>query len=76
MDVVIDDGDHSPQGQQATLRRMWRFVRPGGLYIIEDVMTGAPDGTLPCNHRPAQTPVRARQYLVGSWAARRSCPDS
>jgi len=47
MDVVIDDGDHSPQGQQATLRRMWRFVRPGGLYIIEDVMTGAPDGTLP-----------------------------
>lgn len=46
-DIVIDDGDHSAHGQQRTLQHMWRFLKPGGLYVIEDVMTGSPDGMLP-----------------------------
>merc|ERR1712216_222203 len=37
MDIVIDDGDHSLEGQQRTLDVMWPYLKPGGFYIIEDV---------------------------------------
>ena len=40
-DVIIDDGDHSPSGTQRTLLAMWPNLRPGGLYIIEDIITGS-----------------------------------
>lgn len=36
-DVIIDDGDHSPASQLATLANLWPHVKPGGLYVIEDV---------------------------------------
>lgn len=36
-DIIIDDGDHNPDSQQATLKNLWQMVRPGGLYIVEDV---------------------------------------
>lgn len=39
-DVVIDDGLHTWQGQQATLVHLWPLVRPGGAYFIEDVVWG------------------------------------
>eukprot|EP00929_Paragymnodinium_shiwhaense_P044978 TRINITY_DN23037_c0_g1_i2.p1 TRINITY_DN23037_c0_g1~~TRINITY_DN23037_c0_g1_i2.p1 ORF type:complete len:434 (+),score=47.75 TRINITY_DN23037_c0_g1_i2:151-1452(+) len=42
-DVIIDDGLHTPLGQWATLRSLWRLLRIGGLYIIEDV--GRSSGT-------------------------------
>ena len=41
MDLVIDDGDHAPEGINKTIAALWRLVRPGGLYVIEDVATGA-----------------------------------
>jgi len=41
MDLVIDDGDHSRDGNARTAASLWRLVRPGGLYVIEDVATGA-----------------------------------
>jgi hypothetical protein len=37
VDVVIDDGSHSASDQLATLDVMFRYVRPGGYYIIEDI---------------------------------------
>lgn len=37
MDIIIDDADHSFRGQERTLHVMWRFLRAGGYYIIEDV---------------------------------------
>jgi predicted O-methyltransferase YrrM len=40
MDVVFDDGDHSPSGNLATLQCFWPLVKPGGFYVIEDVITG------------------------------------
>lgn len=40
MDVVIDDGDHIPRSNARTLLNFWPLVRPGGFYIIEDVVTG------------------------------------
>lgn len=41
MDVIIDDGDHYPVVMQKTLIKWWPYVRKGGLYIIEDIATGA-----------------------------------
>ena len=38
-DVVIDDGSHLPYHQIVTFAALFPFVRPGGLYIIEDVET-------------------------------------
>jgi len=37
MDVIIDDALHDNYHMARMLRIFWRFVRPGGYYIIEDV---------------------------------------
>ena len=36
-DIIIDDGDHSPEGQMETARVWIPKVKKSGLYIIEDV---------------------------------------
>ena len=41
MDIVIDDGDHFPPAMERTLLAWWRYVKPGGFYLIEDIATGA-----------------------------------
>ena len=38
MDIVLDDGAHSAETQQATLVNLWPAVRPGGFYLVEDVL--------------------------------------
>lgn len=38
-DVVIDDGDHREHSQLKTFSLLWPKLRPGGLYIIEDVQS-------------------------------------
>ena len=37
VDVVIDDGGHQPHQQIATLEALLPHIRPGGVYICEDV---------------------------------------
>lgn len=37
VDVLIDDGGHTPEQQQVTLEEMLPHVRPGGVYICEDI---------------------------------------
>lgn len=37
--VIIDDGSHVPSHQWNTFSALWPFVKPGGLYIIEDIET-------------------------------------
>jgi hypothetical protein len=37
VDVVIDDGGHTPEQQRVTLEEMLPRLRPGGVYICEDV---------------------------------------
>jgi hypothetical protein len=39
LDIVIDDGSHQPDDQQATLLRLWPSLKRGGLYVIEDIHT-------------------------------------
>lgn len=37
IDVLIDDGGHEPEQQLATLEEMLPHLRPGGVYVCEDV---------------------------------------
>ena len=37
MDVIIDDGPHERSNQEITLANFWTYLKPGGVYIIEDV---------------------------------------
>lgn len=38
-DVVIDDGSHMGADQQASKEILWPRMNPGGLYIIEDILS-------------------------------------
>ena len=39
MDIIIDDGGHCMNHHAYTLAGLWRKLKPGGFYIIEDVHT-------------------------------------
>ncbi len=43
-DIILDDGGHSMTQQQVSLAFLFRHVRPGGYYVIEDVQTSMRDG--------------------------------
>jgi hypothetical protein len=38
LDVIVDDGSHWPADQLATLTNLWPYLRPGGTYVIEDLL--------------------------------------
>lgn len=38
-DIIIDDGSHVPSHVIFTFFNMWSTIKPGGLYIIEDLET-------------------------------------
>ena len=38
LDIIIDDGQHSWPIQSKTFEIAWTHLKPGGLYIIEDIM--------------------------------------
>ncbi len=37
-DLIVDDGSHILRHQLLTLANLWRYVKPGGLYVIEDIL--------------------------------------
>lgn len=37
-DLIVDDGPHDPRSQITALLNLWEFVKPGGYYVIEDVL--------------------------------------
>ena len=39
IDILLDDGGHSMEQQQVSLGYLFKFVKPGGYYILEDVHT-------------------------------------
>ena len=41
-DVIIDDGGHTMNQQQISLGYLFKHVKPGGYYIVEDVHTSLP----------------------------------
>lgn len=40
--VILDDGGHAMDHQQVSLGYLFQFVKPGGLFIIEDIHTSLP----------------------------------
>ena len=40
IDIIIDDGSHEQSDQQRSLGFLFPYVVEGGLYIVEDVITG------------------------------------
>jgi len=42
-DVIIDDGGHRMHMQQISFGFLFPYVRPGGLYVIEDIHTSFPN---------------------------------
>jgi len=42
-DVILDDGSHIVRHQQVSLAALFKHLKPGGLYIIEDVHTSLPE---------------------------------
>lgn len=47
-DIIVDDGSHVPWHQLFTFEIMFEtWLKPGGLYIIEDIETSYMDGTNP-----------------------------
>ena len=36
-DIILDDASHWDECQRKTLFNLWKYVKPGGFYIIEDV---------------------------------------
>ena len=40
-DVIVDDGSHWDRHQLATLRNLFPLLKPGGYYVIEDVVPGS-----------------------------------
>lgn len=39
-DIIIDDGSHDQNDQQVSLGMLFGCLRSGGLYILEDIITG------------------------------------
>ena len=42
-DIIIDDGSHASRHQQMTLAALFGRLRPGGVYVIEDLNWQPPD---------------------------------
>lgn len=40
VDLIVDDGQHDFHHQITCLFSLWDFLRPGGLYVIEDALEG------------------------------------
>ncbi len=38
-DIILDDGGHSMRQQQVSFAFLFKYLKPGGIYIIEDVHT-------------------------------------
>lgn len=42
-DIILDDGGHFVSQQRITLETYWKYLAPGGVYIIEDLHTNILD---------------------------------
>lgn len=63
-DIIIDDGGHHWDEQQISLMYLWPHVKPGGMYIIEDLQTSADQFFAPKENSHGPTAP-----LLGEYAA-------
>ena len=66
MDIIIDDGPHKRERQEVTLRNFWKYLKPGGLYIIEDV--DAREKGMDFSHHPEKLATFTREVLKNHTA--------
>ena len=66
LDVIIDDGDHWKASQESVLAVMWDYLKPGGLYIIEDV--DAQRGGFDFHEKPDKLQPYTRQIMTENHA--------
>ncbi len=59
-DIIVDDGGHVVSQQRVSIETLWKYVAPGGVYIIEDLHTNIPE--LFYTH-PHMTPPQITKYL-------------
>ncbi|KAK9419433.1 putative Methyltransferase domain-containing protein [Seiridium unicorne] len=38
-DIIIDDGGHTMNQQKVSFEALWKIVKPGGFYFVEDLQT-------------------------------------
>jgi 8-demethyl-8-alpha-L-rhamnosyltetracenomycin-C 2'-O-methyltransferase len=50
IDIIIDDGSHKLAHQRTTFKTLWPYVRKGGIYIIEDIITANIDAVAAMPH--------------------------
>jgi hypothetical protein len=36
-DIILDDGSHQEAHMVISFKELWKFVKPNGIYIIEDI---------------------------------------
>lgn len=70
--IVIDDGSHASSHQQITLRELWKTVRPGGFYVIEDLhwqpfAEGCPSTRSLCEQWMLGSPMIS-EHIGEQWA--------
>jgi len=55
-DIIIDDGLHASMHQQISLVHLWKTVKPGGCYIIEDL-----------HYQPAPETCTLTKQMLRHW---------
>ena len=43
-DIIIDDGSHMSEMQKISFHELWKALKPGGIYIVEDLMMDGSEG--------------------------------
>ncbi|KAF5004557.1 hypothetical protein FDECE_8947 [Fusarium decemcellulare] len=73
-DVIIDNGGHFMEEQITSLDHLWKIVKPGGLYVIEDLRTsyseeffGDPSGRDTRKHTTTKYVYAVLDDLMAGW---------